>query len=424
MKRIFALTILIFPLLAVTAKAAGSTHEEFSNILNDTISEQGAFDGESGVIYSSIEHFYFDEEMLLIVSADKLQITSSVYGVNDGAECIDTLRLSIDPSDTALLSVVTYDNMSYLTLSHSGGETDYFALLDDHFTHIPSLEYAGKTDIVRITGGKADTLSNTPQNLYNFLNALRLETINAYPYMNKVNVIDSNTRARLTEFLSACASLTEFDLENYDYDRVFKYVLFTHTAFEPIVPLNPHSDDSGDIKTVSGEYIDYIMTDILKIPPEHPGVTSLTERGFCYRDGVYMYTGGFGADYRTEILDLLAVHDLGSGNYHIIFSDIYYENGNTIPEYSYAIVNDDNGALSLVRLGMGKNLLTEQQISRYSSVSDMRAHAWDSGTAGGNASDKPVHRARNAIILAFALAVLFAAIAVVWWWLVLRKKEE
>ena len=424
MKRIFALTILLFPLLIVSAKAADTAHEEFSNILNDTISERGAFDGESGVIYSSIEHFYYDTEMLLITSADGLNVNCAVYAVNDGAECIDTLKLNIAPSDTALLSVVTYDNMSYLTLSHKSDETEYFAVLDDSFTHVPEFEYASKTDIVRYVNGKADVLSNSPQNLYNFLNTLRLETIDAYTYMNKVNVIDSDFRAKLISLLSSCANLTEFDRASYDYDRVFKYVLFTHDAFEQVVPLPTHSGESGGIKTVSAEYIDYIMVNILKITPDHPGVTSLTERGFCYRDGVYMYTGGFDADYRTEILDLLALHDLGDGNYHVVFSDIYYEDGAVIPEYSYAIVNDDNGALSLIRLGMGKNLLTEHQISRYSSVADMRAGAWEQDSSADDTADKPVHRLRNAIILAIALALLFTAIAVVWWWLVLRKKYQ
>ena len=421
MKRIFTLLILIF--LSVSAKAANSAHEEFSNILNDTISERGVFNGQKGVIYSSIEHFYFDTEMLLVCSADGAVVDCAVYAVNDGAECIDTLSLDISPADAALLSVVTYDNTSYLTLSHSGGETEYFALLDDSFTHVPKIEYSSKTDIVRFTSGKTDTLSNAPQELYNFLNSLRLETIYAYSYMNKINVITTDDRLRYTDFISACASLTEFDRENYDYDRIFKYVLFTHTAFEPLVPANPHSDTDGDIKSVSSEYIDFIMTNILQIPPEHPPVTALTERGFCYRDGVYMYTGGFSADYDTEILDILALHDLGGGIYHIIFSDIYYENGGSLPEYSFAIVSDTDGALSLIRLGMGKNLLTEHQLSRYASVSNMRAPAWEQENAN-DTTDKPVHRTRNAIILAIALALLFAAIAVVWWWLVLRKRDN
>ena len=421
MKRIFALSILIFSMLAVSANTADASHEEFSNILNDAISERGAFDGKKGVIYSSIEHFYYDTEMLLICSADGTAVDCAVYAANDGAECIDVLQLSINPTDTALLSVITYDNMSYLTLTHTGGETEYFAVLDDSFTHVPKIEYSDKTDIIRFVNGKADTLSNTPQELYNFLNSLRLETISEYAYMNKINVVSSDTRARLVSFLDACSSLTEFDRDNYDYDRIFKYVLFTHKAFEPLVPVNPHSGTDNDIKTVNSEYIDYIMTNILKIPPEHPPVTALTERGFCYRDGVYMYTGGFSADSRTEILDLLAIHDLGAGNYHVVFSDIYYEDGDSIPEYSYAIVNDTDGMMSLIRLGMGKNLLTEHQISRYSQAADMRVPAWERETAAP--VDKPVHRTRNAIILGSALAALFAAIAVVWWYLVLRKKD-
>ena len=423
MKRFFTLAVLA--LLLINTRALAADKGEFSNILNDAVSERGAFDGHSGVIFASIEQFYYDTDMLLVCSADGAYVDCAVYAVNDGAECIDILTL--DMSGGAILSVVTYDDMSYLMLDKSG-KIEYFTILDDSFTHIPPIVYSHKRDIVRFGNGAADVFSNTPQELYNFLNSMRLETINSYTYMNKVNIIDTDEKEKLIQFLTSCSGLTEFDCANYDYDRIFKYVLFTHKAFEPLLPINPHTGESSGINTVSAEFIDRIMTDFLKIPPEHPPVTSLTDRGFCYRDGMYMYTGGFSADYRTEILDLLAVHDLGGGNYHVVFSDIYYENGNKIPEYSFAIVNESNGALSLARLGMGKNLLTEHQINRYSVIENMRAPAWekqidapDSQNAPA-APDAPEQRARNAIILTSSLAALFAAIAAAWWYIVLRKK--
>lgn len=407
----------IFALLTVSASAADTAHEEFSNILNGVIAERGPFDGQNGVIYSSLENFYYNTEMLLICGANGTVADCSVYAVNDGAECIDTLTLDMSGSG-ALLSVVIYDSMSYLTLEKNG-ETEYFAILDDSFTHVPKIEYSDKTEIVRFTDNKADVLSNSAGRLYGFLNSLRLETINSYTYMNKVNVVDSEFRESLIQFLSACANLTEFDLADYNYERVFKYVLYTHDAFEQITPFNPHSGESDGISSVNGEYIDYIMSEILNIRPEHPPFTDLAKRGFCYRDGVYLYTGGFSADFRTEIIDLTALHDLGNGKYHVVFSDIYYENGRNVPEYSYAILDNSDGVLSLLKLGMGKDLLTEHQISRYSSVSDMRRPAWE--RTDTESSDKSGTARRNTVIPVIIFISAAAAAALLY--IILRGRR-
>ncbi len=421
MKRMFISAILIMLAFAVSAAAADTAHEEYSNILNDAVFENGAFDGKNGVIYASLEKFYYDTDMLFIVTAGGTEVKCSVYAVNDGAECLDTLSLDMSGADVTL-SVIEYDDMSYLMLKRES-RTEFFAVLDDSFTHVPEIEYSGKTDIARFKNGRADTLSNTPRELYNFLNSLRLETIKSYPYMNKVNTVDSEFSENLKRFLTACAGLTEFDRGDYDYDRIFKYVLFTHPSFKSIVPGNPLSG-GDDIKMVNGEYIDAIMTNILKIPVEHPDVTALTERGFCYRDGMYMYTGGFSAEYDTEILDIIALHDLGAGNYHVVFSDIYRENGSETPEYSFAIVNYTDGGFSLVRLGMGKDLLTEHQISRYSVIADMQSPAWERDNIGEDGSRAENGVKTNAVILASALAALFAAIAAAWWYIVIRIQKK
>lgn len=400
---------------AVSAESAG--HAEFGNVLNDTVSKYGVFDGENGVIYASEESFYYGRDMLLICSINDKMLNASVYGINDGIECIDTL--SLPKPDNARFSVIIYDGVSYLLLDKKEGGDEYFAVLDDNFTHVPEITYSSKTDIIEFKNGKADTLQNTDQTLYNFLNSFRLETIQSYPYMNKVNVISGEMRNNLKKFLTSCSALTEFDRSSYDYDRLFKYVLYTHTAFSDIVSINPHSSLDGDIKSVSSEYIDYIMTEILGVTPEHPGATDLTDRGFCYRDGVYLYTGGFSADYETEILEFAAVHDLGGESYHIVFSDIYRENGKTVPEYSYAVVAYSDGKFSLIRLGMGKNLLTSKQISRYMTVPGASTPAWE------KSGDETVPQKDKSIIIAISMAaaaVALIAVAVVL--LIVRRKQK
>ena len=213
--------------------------------------------------------------------------------------------------------------------------------------------------------------------IYNFLNSMKKEKINAYPFMNKANTLEASVHDELKLFLDSCADLTSFDINNYQYDRIFKYVLFTHTKFIPFTHINPHTDDSDKVKRVNAEFIDFIMEKILNILPEHPPATDLVKRGFCYSDGLYLYSGGFNADYQTQILGIEAVHDLGGGRYHIIFSDIYTENGVGIPEYSYAIVDTIEKPYRLLRIGMGETFLRTEQIRAYAIASDLTTPAWE-----------------------------------------------
>lgn len=396
---------MLFMPLTVHAEA------EFGNILNDKIREYGVFDGENGVVYSSQQSFYYGQDMLLICYVNNNVLYSSVYGINDGAECIDTLSIEILPRENAVFSVINYDNMAYLMLRRSSKDVEYFSILDDRFTHVPAVTYSDKHDIAMLINGRVDTLTNNDLALYNFLNEFRRETIESYPYMNKAKVLSGEARSNMIKFLTACAGLTEFDRENYSYDRLFKYVLYTHEAFTDIVGINPHSSLNSDIKSVSGEFIDYIMLEILGVTPEHPAATALTDRGFCYKDGMYLFTGGFSAEYSTEILDIVAVHELGAGNYHVVFSDIYREGESVVPEYSYAVINNRGDMFSLLRLGMGANLLTAKQISRYAAVTGLATPAWEKETpqVTGNTA-RGIYVIVIAIGAAIAAAILVAAV--------------
>jgi hypothetical protein len=121
-----------------------------------------------------------------------------------------------------------------------------------------------------------------------------------------------------------------FNIRNYDYDKLFKYVLYTHKNFQILTDIPADTGNSSNlgynnVKLVNSDYIDYIMTRVFRITPEKPPVNELLERGFCYNDGYYYYIGGFGVYFATKIVDIKGVYDIGGGVTFVIFSDIYYE---------------------------------------------------------------------------------------------------
>ena len=130
--------------------------------------------------------------------------------------------------------------------------------------------------------------------------------------------------------LSACADLMSFDIKNYDYDTIFKYVLYTHQNFKVLTDIDPMTGSSSslgynNVSIAGSSFIDYIMENILRISPEKPPVNNLLNRGFCYSGGYYYYTGGFDVFFSTEIKDIIGIYDLGGNAVYIVFSDIYTE---------------------------------------------------------------------------------------------------
>lgn len=403
------LVLMIFIVFLFTVRTA---YAGFDTVLNDMLSEYGVYDGEKGVIYASIDNFTYEEPFLFLCYTDGEGIKCSLYNNGDGVQCVDTLEIEF--RDNIILSSVVYDETTYLMID-DGRKEEYFAILGDSFSHIPELEYSKKSIVFEIKKNKLKSQMSY-KDIYNFLNSMKKEKISAYPFMNKINTLDSSLYDELKNFIASCADLTSFDSKNYEYDRIFKYVLFTHRNFKPLVQINPHTDESDTVKRVNAEFIDYIMQNILGIVPEHPESTDLVKRGFCYRDGLYLYKGGFSADYKTEILDLEAVHDLGGGRYHIIFSDIYTENGKSVPEYSYIIADTSKQPYRLLRIGMGKTLLRTEQIREYALSSDLTTPAWEmerhESEEGGNI---------NALLWAalFALALVACTVILI---VIIRKK--
>lgn len=215
------------------------------------------------------------------------------------------------------------------------------------------------------------------------------EIIADYPFTNRVNELSVSEKQEITKTLTACADVMRFNIRNYDYDKLFKYVLYTHKNFQILTDIPADTGNSSNlgynnVKLVNSDYIDYIMTRIFRITPEKPPVNELLERGFCYNDGYYYYNGGFGVYFATEIADIKGVYDIGGGVTFVVFSDIYYEGNTRTPEYSFAILQNTENGYSLLRLGMGEDLPTSDEVRLYSPFKTYNEMNWNINNVDNN----------------------------------------
>lgn len=218
------------------------------------------------------------------------------------------------------------------------------------------------------------------------------EIIADYPFTNRVNELSVSEKQEITKTLTACADVMRFNIRNYDYDKLFKYVLYTHKNFQILTDIPADTGNSSNlgynnVKLVNSDYIDYIMTRIFRITPEKPPVNELLERGFCYNDGYYYYIGGFGIYFATEIVDIKGVYDIGGGVTFVIFSDIYYEGNTRTPEYCFAILQNTENGYSLMRLGMGEDLPTSDEVRLYSPFKTYNEMNWNINNVDNNNDD-------------------------------------
>lgn len=215
------------------------------------------------------------------------------------------------------------------------------------------------------------------------------EIIADYPFRNRVNELSVSEKQEITKTLTACADVMRFNIRNYNYDKLFKYVLYTHKNFQILTDIPADTGNSSNlgynnVKLVNSDYIDYIMTRVFRITPEKPPVNELLERGFCYNDGYYYYIGGFGVYFATKIVDIKGVYDIGGGVTFVVFSDIYYEGDTRTPEYSFAILQNTENGYSLMRLGMGEDLPTSDEVRLYSPFKTYNEMNWNINNVDNN----------------------------------------
>ena len=215
------------------------------------------------------------------------------------------------------------------------------------------------------------------------------EIIADYPFTNRVNELSVSEKQEITKTLTACADVMRFNIRNYNYDKLFKYVLYTHKNFQILTDIpadtgNSSNSSYNNVTLVNSDYIDYIMTRVFRITPEKPPVNELLERGFCYNDGYYYYIGGFGVYFATKIVDIKGVYDIGGGVIFVVFGDIYYEGDTRTPEYSFAILQNTENGYSLMRLGMGEDLPTSDEVRLYSPFKTYNEMNWNINNVDNN----------------------------------------
>ena len=377
------LIILLFGVLIFMSPAAYAS-PLFDEVLSDKLSEYGIFENGQGLVYADEKEFE-GRSSLLIVYASPSAIKCEVYDDIDGIQLTDSFEIPCGGGNTYKLAAVTKNGADFLMLSTtSGGKTvnEFFTLHNDAFARTEPFDYDSITYIAGYENGRVISYVSA-NTVYNFLSRLKQETISQYSFVNRLNSISSEEIDSIKTTLSACADIMRFDIKNYNYDTLFKYVLYTHKNFQLLtdIPANAGSSSSlgyNNVSIVSSDYIDYVMEKVLRITPEKPPVNNLLSRGFCYSDGYYYYTGGFDVYFATEILDLAGVYDIGGGVTFVVFSDVYYEGNTSTPEYSFAILQKSSGGYSLLRLGMGENLPSQEEVRRYSPFSTYGNASWNS----------------------------------------------
>lgn len=360
-------TVVLMMFFGISAHAASL---DFDIVLDSEINEHGAFDGISGIVYADLERFE-NSDALFIAGIENNTLYCKLFDDIDGIQCTDILSIPVGGSGSYTMSLVTDGELSYIMLNssiNSVSSTEIFTVECDAFTRTSKSGYKLVKTIMGYSGGQCISYCDT-QNVYHFLNSLKENRISLYSFTDEINTTDDTTKINIKNTISACADIMHFDIADYDYDELMKYVLNTNKNFQILTALSPgeNSDDSDNIGLVNSDYIDYILTNTFRLTPVHPTVDSLVSRGFCYDNGYYYYKKAFNTYYSTEIYDIRHIYDAGSGVKFIIFTDIYRQLAKAIPEYSFAVVQtSDDSSCSLLRIGMGEILPSEDDILAYS----------------------------------------------------------
>lgn len=383
---------------------AGASTEDFDNTLDDIITKNGAFDGEKGVVYADLVYFS-DYPSLLVVSIMENAFYCEVYDNIDGIQCTDILSIPLNKKDSFTFSNVKEGQYNFLKLQINS-ETGFYTIRDDSFTQVYDLENFTTTDIICCKNGKF-TAYTTRRTLYNFLNSLKHERIEQYSFLNCINTISDTEKQNMLAIVKACADIMDFDINNYDYDTLIKYILCTNQNFKILTDIDPeYIPDSGGTSIVSAKYIDYIIQTVFNISPTHPPINAFISRGFYTDNGYYYYKNIFNTFYATDIIDMEAVYDLGGGIFYTIFTDIYRQGDISFPEYSYAILKKtQSGSYNLLKLGMGRKLLSEHELLELTPGNERASYVWN----------KTSKHSENSIVLTLLLllCISFGVVALV-----------
>ena len=397
----------------ISSSPADAAVYEFDELLDEQIREYGVFNGSEGLLYASLESF--GGSMSLFTAYFKGgELGFAVFDNRDGPETTDRLSFPVGGRNTYTLSLgsVGADTAVILT---TNGIDEPFVIRNDRFERSYRTQEK-KTEIASYKNGRLNVKAE--ESVFSLLKSLKNRRIRESAHYNAVNDIDEETKSKIVTLLASCADIMSFDVNDPDHDRLMRYIMCTHKNFTALIDIKPQSGGGGGINYVSAEFIDYIIGNVFRIEPVKPGVDELVTRGYCLNGTLYYYSDMFNVDFSTEILDIIAVYELGGRVYYVIFSDVYHRGKTEIEEYSFAVVRpSENGVGSILRLGMGEPLLTDAEIAPYAPLS-MRNNYFYTDVPHGEYSSVDIP-ARILLAVTATSAIVFAISTAV----ILRRKK-
>lgn len=360
--------------LCVMCGKAYAFTDNYDIILDEMIKSEGVFDGRKGVVYAEIAGFEYENSLLTVTAKDDTA-ECAVYDDIDGIQLTDVLKIPLNGMNFILSSAENGGKTS-VVLS-SGGKQKFYTISNDTFCESENMTYTSKTDIINVKNGKIRDLCGN-RRLYNLLNGLKRHRIERSGYLNVINTIDESDKNDIRRIAAACADIMKFDVRDFSYDSLVKYILCTNRNFGILTDIEPGNSEAGEeISIVREEYIDYVLENVFGVQPEHAAVNALSSRGFCVDNGYYYYKNIFDGFYATDIIDIEAIYDLGEDVYYTVFSDIYRQGDSAAPEYSYAVVKKTDKGYRMLKLGMGERLLDDEELQEFSAEGGYKKYAWN-----------------------------------------------
>lgn len=406
MKRCFWIYCILFAVFHIGGGSVCAAVYELDEILDAQIRKYGVFNGETGLIYASVENFG-DSSVLFTAYFTDGELGFSVFDNQDGAEQTDALSFPVGGKNRYVLSLGSVGGDSAVLLTTNGIQ-EAFVLRGDRFEQ-SYRKAVVKKELAEYRNGKIQI--KTEEDIFALLKSLKNKRILESRHPNLVGELRPELRQNICNLLSACADVMSFDKNNPDPDRLMRSVLNTHQNFTALTDLPPDSGGNDKLGFVSAEFVDYIIRNIFGSEPVKPRIDELIQRGFCLNGNRYDYEKLYNVTFSTEILDLVAAYPLGRGVYYVVFSDIYLRGDTKIEEYSFAVVKTAK-QYALLRLGMGEPLLSDSEISAYAPFG-LRNNYFYSNIPMGKYEPISVKVRTAAAIVAGAIVI---GVAAVWIW--------
>ena len=352
--------------IPITTVASANQRDDF---LVSLLDNYGVFDGHEGIIYTDVIE-YSEKQVLNVIYIDDNIIHCKLFSEVDNTK-IDEISFAYSGTDGYILSVANISNGETCIIADVDKDRQVYVFSGNKFKRMYDAAVYNEQVIMEVYDAGVICHTN-PAIFYDFINLEKMKKIQLSGFINCKDTFNNGELSKILELLDATADVVSFDVDNYDYSGLIKNILYTSEKYESMIDIprdykmEKIQFDYENISSVSAEYVDEILVKYFGIEPKHLGVSNMTNNNFCYVNGRYYYEGEYTGYFKTEVTDVIALYNLGGGRFYILFSDIYREDSMVIPEISYAVVDKNKTGYKLLKLSMGKYILGDEDIIRYS----------------------------------------------------------